>query len=57
MKQDFINLDQFNRDNFKRWEKKMYFLLITLKLVNILTTPSPEEKDDKTLEQAQGRLK
>ena len=57
MTQNFVKLDRFDGDNFRRWEKKMHFLLTTLKVVYVLTTPSPEEQDDETLEQTRDRIK
>ena len=57
MTQDFVKLDRFDGGNFRRWEKKLHFLLTTLKVVYVLTTPSPEEQDDETLEQTRDRIK
>ena len=50
MTQDFVKFDQFDGGNFKRWKNKMHFLLTTLKVIYVLTTPSPKEKDDEILE-------
>ena len=56
MTHDFVELDWFDGVNFRGWEK-MYFLLTTLKVTYVLTMPSLEEKDDKTLEQTRDRIK
>ncbi|GJW39622.1 hypothetical protein Tco_0065467 [Tanacetum coccineum] len=47
----FRKLDKFEGNDFRRWQKKMYFLLTTLKVVYVLSTPMPELVEDKTLEQ------
>ena len=57
MTQDFVKLDRFDGSNFRRWEKNMHFLLTTLKVIYVLTTPSLEDEDDETLEQARDRIK
>nr|GEU86754.1 zinc finger, CCHC-type [Tanacetum cinerariifolium] len=36
--------------DFRRWQKKMHFLLNTLKVVYVLTTPMPELLEDATVE-------
>ncbi|EOY29099.1 Polyprotein, related, putative [Theobroma cacao] len=43
---DFVKLDQFNGGNFLRWQKKMHFLLSTLKVVYVLTIQRPEEGEN-----------
>nr|GEX42465.1 zinc finger, CCHC-type [Tanacetum cinerariifolium] len=45
MTTNFGKLDKFEGHDFKRWQKKMHFLLTTLKLVYVLTTPMPELKE------------
>ncbi|KAI8560821.1 hypothetical protein RHMOL_Rhmol04G0285900 [Rhododendron molle] len=60
MMQDFLKLERFEGGNFRHWQKKIHFLLTTLKVVYVLTTPSPvipEEPDDETMEQARERGK
>lgn len=52
-----MKLDQFDGGNFRRWQKKMHFLLTTLKVVYVLTTPYPEEQEDETVEQIRTRTK
>nr|GEX39804.1 zinc finger, CCHC-type [Tanacetum cinerariifolium] len=53
----FRKLDKFDGNDFRGWQKKMHFLLITLKVVYVLSTPMPEFVDDKTLEQTRKRCK
>nr|GEV20403.1 zinc finger, CCHC-type [Tanacetum cinerariifolium] len=43
-------LDKFEGHDFRRWQKKMHFLLTTLKVVYVLTTPIPELLEDATVE-------
>ena len=42
----FQKLDKFEITNFRRWQKKMNFLLTSLKVVYVLLTPIPEVDDD-----------
>nr|GEW93818.1 zinc finger, CCHC-type [Tanacetum cinerariifolium] len=46
----FRKLDKFEGHDFRRWQKKMHFLLTTLKVVYVLTTPMPELLEDATVE-------
>ncbi|KAH7833209.1 hypothetical protein Vadar_004120 [Vaccinium darrowii] len=55
MTQDIVKLDKFDGGNFRRWQKKMHFMLTTLNVVYVLTAPYPEEKEDETLEETQTR--
>ncbi|GJS54328.1 hypothetical protein Tco_0627690, partial [Tanacetum coccineum] len=48
MTMHFGKLDKFERHDFTRWQKKMHFLLTTLKVVYVLTTPMPEFLEDDT---------
>ncbi|GJX90982.1 zinc finger, CCHC-type containing protein [Tanacetum coccineum] len=50
-------LDKFEGHNFRRWQKKMHFLLTMLKMVYVLTTPMPELLEDATLEAIRIRAK
>ncbi|GKB78337.1 hypothetical protein Tco_0945232, partial [Tanacetum coccineum] len=52
-----VKLDHFDGGSFKRWQKKMQFLLATLKVAYILTKPYPEESEDETLVTSHERLK
>ncbi|XP_077215962.1 uncharacterized protein LOC143850616 [Tasmannia lanceolata] len=57
MAQDFVKLECFNKGNFKRWQKKVHFILTTLKVVYVLTTPKLEIVEDETTAQARKRRK
>nr|GEY87211.1 zinc finger, CCHC-type [Tanacetum cinerariifolium] len=57
MTTNFGNLDKFEGNNFRRWQKKMHFLLTTLKVVYVLTTPMPELVEDATVEVIRIRAK
>nr|GEW54953.1 zinc finger, CCHC-type [Tanacetum cinerariifolium] len=48
---------QFEGHDFRRWKKKMHFLLTTLKVVYVLTTPMPELLKDATVEAIRIRAK
>ncbi|GKF54141.1 hypothetical protein Tco_0161051 [Tanacetum coccineum] len=53
----FGKLNKFEGNNFRRWHKKMHFLLTTLKVVYVLSTPMPEFVEDEPLEQTRKRCK
>nr|GEU45006.1 zinc finger, CCHC-type [Tanacetum cinerariifolium] len=55
MTTNFGKLDKFEGHDFRRWQKKMHFLLTTLKVVYVLTTPMPELLKDATVEAIQIR--
>ncbi|GJW62351.1 zinc finger, CCHC-type containing protein [Tanacetum coccineum] len=57
MSTDIVKLDRFDGGSFKRWQKKMQFLLATLKVAYVLTKPYPEESEDETLAASRERLK
>ncbi|KAI3669584.1 hypothetical protein L6452_40840 [Arctium lappa] len=46
----FTKLENFEGVDFRRWQKKMHFLLTTLKVVYVLSTPMPEVMVDEMLE-------
>nr|GEX52597.1 zinc finger, CCHC-type [Tanacetum cinerariifolium] len=46
MTTNFRKLDKFEGHDFRRWHKKMQFMLTTLKVVYVLTTPMPELLED-----------
>ncbi|KAD4888352.1 hypothetical protein E3N88_20425 [Mikania micrantha] len=50
-------LEKFEGQDFRRWQKKMHFLLTTLKVVYVLSTPIPEILEDGNLEQIRKRSK
>ena len=57
MTSKFAKLDKFEGQDFRRWQKKMHFLLTTLKVVYVLSTPMPEEIENETIEQTRQRCK
>ncbi|GKB88169.1 hypothetical protein Tco_0960441, partial [Tanacetum coccineum] len=57
MTSKFDKLAKFEGQDFCRWQKKMHFLLTTLKVVYVLSTPSPEWSENKTLETTRKRMK
>nr|GEV34497.1 zinc finger, CCHC-type [Tanacetum cinerariifolium] len=57
MTTNFGKLDKFEGNDFRRWKKKMHFLLTTLKVVYVLTTPMPELVEDATVEAIRIRAK
>lgn len=55
---DFVKLERFDGANFRWWQKKMYFLLASLKVVMyVLTTPKPYAREDETLAESRARIK
>nr|GFB31030.1 zinc finger, CCHC-type [Tanacetum cinerariifolium] len=50
-------LDKFEGHHFRRWQKKMHFLLTTLKVFYVLTTPMPQLLEDATVEAIRIRAK
>ncbi|GJR28887.1 putative reverse transcriptase domain-containing protein [Tanacetum coccineum] len=42
---NFSKFDKFEGVDFRRWKKKMHFLLSTMSVVYVLTTPMPEDKE------------
>nr|GEX39554.1 potassium channel AKT2/3-like [Tanacetum cinerariifolium] len=57
MSTDIVKLDRFDGGSFKRWQKKMQFLLATLKVAYVLTKPYLEESENKTLAASRECLK
>ncbi|GJR11782.1 zinc finger, CCHC-type containing protein [Tanacetum coccineum] len=55
---NFAKLDKFEGVDFRIWKKKMHFLLSSMSVVYVLTTPIPEDGgDDATVEQIMKRAK
>ncbi|KAH7861680.1 hypothetical protein Vadar_029250 [Vaccinium darrowii] len=54
---DFVKLNSFDGSNFPRWQKKMHFLVTTLNVVYVLTTPKPAQTENETLAETRARLK
>ncbi|GKG00627.1 hypothetical protein Tco_0302317, partial [Tanacetum coccineum] len=50
-------LDKFEGVDFRRWQKKMHFLLSTINVVYVLTTPILDDGDDATVEQIMKKSK
>nr|GEW62531.1 hypothetical protein [Tanacetum cinerariifolium] len=50
MTTNFGKLDKFEGHNFRQWQKKMHFLLTTLKVIYVLTTTMLKLVEDATLE-------
>ncbi|GJV42668.1 zinc finger, CCHC-type containing protein [Tanacetum coccineum] len=57
MTSKFDKLVKFEGQDFRRWQKKMHFLLTTLKVVYVLSTPSPEWSENETLKATRKRMK
>ncbi|GJY38334.1 zinc finger, CCHC-type containing protein [Tanacetum coccineum] len=58
MASNFSKLDKFKGVDFRRWQKKMHFLLSSMSVVYVLTTPIPDDGgDDPTVEQVRKRAK
>ncbi|GJY78765.1 zinc finger, CCHC-type containing protein [Tanacetum coccineum] len=57
MTSTFDKLAKFEGQDFRRWQKKMHFLLTTLKVVYNLSTPSPVWSENETLEMTRKRIK
>ncbi|GJZ90272.1 zinc finger, CCHC-type containing protein [Tanacetum coccineum] len=57
MASNFVKLDKFEGVDFRRWQKKMHFLLSSMSVVYVLTTPIPEDGEDATVEQLRKRAK
>ncbi|GKA76475.1 hypothetical protein Tco_0782936 [Tanacetum coccineum] len=58
MASNIAKLDMFEGVDFQRWQKKMHFLLSSISVVYVLTTPIPEDDgDDLTVEQVRKRNK
>ncbi|GKD02576.1 zinc finger, CCHC-type containing protein [Tanacetum coccineum] len=55
---NFAKLDKFEGVDFRRWQKKMHFLLSSMSVMYVLTTPILEDGgDDATVEQIRKRAK
>nr|GEX42495.1 zinc finger, CCHC-type [Tanacetum cinerariifolium] len=55
---NFSKLDKFEGVDFRRWQKKLHFLLSSMSVVYVLTTPILEDDgDDAIVEQIRKRAK
>nr|GEY09966.1 zinc finger, CCHC-type [Tanacetum cinerariifolium] len=52
-----VKLDKFEGVDFRIWQKKMHFLLSSMSVVYVLTTPIPDDCDDATVKQLRKRAK
>ncbi|XP_023740381.1 uncharacterized protein LOC111888443 [Lactuca sativa] len=57
MTNKFDKLNKFGGQDFRTWQKKMHFLLATLKMVYVLSTPMLGFIEDETLEATRRRSK
>ncbi|GJY92260.1 zinc finger, CCHC-type containing protein [Tanacetum coccineum] len=57
MASNFAKLDKFEGVDFRSWQKKMHFLLSSMSVVYVLTTPIPDDGDDATVDQIRKRAK
>ncbi|GJW44171.1 zinc finger, CCHC-type containing protein [Tanacetum coccineum] len=58
MASNFTKLDKFEGMDFRRWQKKMHFLLSSMSVMYVLTTLMPEDGgDDATVKQIRKRAK
>jgi len=57
MTSNFQKLDKFEGVDFRRWQKKMHFLLTTLKVMYVFNTPYTIGTENETLEQIRRRSK
>ncbi|GJY85447.1 zinc finger, CCHC-type containing protein [Tanacetum coccineum] len=58
MASNFAKLEKFEGVDFRRWQKKMHFLLSSMSVVYVLTTLMPEDgSDNLTVDQVKKRIK
>nr|GEW27018.1 hypothetical protein [Tanacetum cinerariifolium] len=57
MTSKFDKMVKFEGQDFRRWQKNMHFLLTTLKVVYVLSTPSPVWSENESLETIMKRMK
>ncbi|XP_076937713.1 uncharacterized protein LOC143605514 [Bidens hawaiensis] len=53
----FDKLEKFEGQDFRRWQKKMHFLLTTMKVVHVLSTPMAVVEEEGNLEQVRRKSK
>nr|GEW15840.1 zinc finger, CCHC-type [Tanacetum cinerariifolium] len=54
----FAKLEKFKGVDFKRWQKKMHFMLSSMSVMYVLTTPMPKDGgENPTVEQVRNRAK
>ncbi|GJZ27315.1 hypothetical protein Tco_0571568 [Tanacetum coccineum] len=58
MASNFSKLEKYEGVDFRRWQKKIHFLLSSMSVVYVLTTPMPEDGgDNPTMKQVRKRAK
>ncbi|GKE11543.1 hypothetical protein Tco_1415094 [Tanacetum coccineum] len=58
MASSFAKLEKFKGVDFRRWQKKVHFMLSSMSVVYVLTTPMPEDGgENPTVEQVKKRAK
>ncbi|GJU69147.1 zinc finger, CCHC-type containing protein [Tanacetum coccineum] len=58
MASSFAKLEKFEGVDFRRWQKKMHFMLSSMSVVYVLTTPMPEDGgENPTMKQVRKRAK
>ncbi|GKB25789.1 hypothetical protein Tco_0865190 [Tanacetum coccineum] len=57
MTSNFAKLDKFEGVDFRRWKKKMHFLLSNMSVVYVLTTSILEDGENATMDQIRKRAK
>ncbi|GKD81561.1 hypothetical protein Tco_1348400, partial [Tanacetum coccineum] len=58
MASSFAKLEKFEGVDFRRWQKKMHFMLSSLSVVYVLSTPTPEDGgENPTVEQVRKKAK
>ncbi|GJR30802.1 zinc finger, CCHC-type containing protein [Tanacetum coccineum] len=58
MASNFAKLEKFEGVDFRRWQKKMHFLLSSMSVVYVLTTPMPDDGgENPTVKQVRKRAK
>ncbi|GKE89405.1 hypothetical protein Tco_1566880, partial [Tanacetum coccineum] len=54
----FVKLEKFEGVDFRRWQKNMHFILFSMSVVYVLTTPMPEDGGkNPTVKQVRKRAK
>ncbi|GJY29335.1 zinc finger, CCHC-type containing protein [Tanacetum coccineum] len=58
MASSFAKLEKFEGVDFRRWQKKMHFMLSSMSVVYVLSTPTPEDGgENPTVEQVRKKAK
>ena len=53
---NIVKLEKFVGVDFRRWQKKMLFLLTTLNVAYVISTPRPEDKEDEMWRRYEKRI-